>query len=82
MKLKPCPFCGEDAVLEKTPLFDDTGHGYRGCYDFTIHCSNDECLLRLLKTGYYQTDTVYRSEEEAKQNAIDRWNNRVERKDE
>ena len=40
-ELKPCPFCGEDAI--KT---------YNTVYGFQVYCSNVECILNdLLMVG-------------------------------
>ena len=70
--LKPCPFCGEDVYIERVPI-----RGYNGCYTFDISCRNPECLCRICLGG---NDTVYRSEEAAKQNAIKAWNKRMKTK--
>ena len=40
-ELKPCPFCGSEAV-----------ETYNMSYLFQIYCSNDECILNeLIMTG-------------------------------
>lgn len=74
--LKPCPFCGNDVYIEKVPLWntDSRGstHGYFGCYQFDIKCEKCGCTINL-----GQNDTVYRSEKEAKENAINAWNKRA-----
>lgn len=70
-KLKPCPFCGEVVELEKRPLWRGS-HGYHGCYEFVIQCQNCGCRINLDKN-----DTVYRSEDAARDNAIEAWNRRA-----
>lgn len=77
MTIKPCPFCGKGVYLEKKPLWRQCGgstHGYFGSYEFIIECSNPECGCRV---NLGANDTVYRSEEEAKKNAIEAWNRRA-----
>ena len=74
MKIKPCPFCGTIPFLEKKPLWSTHGgttRGYFGCYEYDIHC--DECGCRL---PLYKNDTIYRSDKEAQQNALNDWNRR------
>jgi hypothetical protein len=76
--LKPCPFCGEVPYLEKKPLWQTYGgstHGYYGCYEYVVQCRNPECLCSV-RLG--RNDTIYSSDEEAKQSAIDSWNKRFE----
>ena len=76
--LKPCPFCGQVVYLEKRPLWRDYGgstHGYFRCYEYVIECDNPECRCHVVLKG---NDTIYHSDEEAKQNAIKAWNRRAE----
>lgn len=70
-ELKPCPFCGEIAELEKRPLWHGS-HGYYGCYEFVIQCKKCGCQIDLDKN-----DTIYRSEDAARDNAIEAWNRRA-----
>ena len=70
-KLKPCPFCGNEVELEKIPLWHGS-HGYHGCYEYEIKCSKCGCTVDQPKN-----DSIYRSEEEAKENAIKAWNKRM-----
>ena len=77
-RLKPCPFCGTEVMLEKRPLWSNHG-GYVGCYEFVIECSNPECCCRI-RLGI--NDTIYNEEEEAKANAIKAWNHRYNEKEE
>ena len=69
-ELKPCPFCGEVVELEKRPLWHGS-HGYPGCYEFVIRCKQCGCNINLDKN-----DTIYRSEDVARDNAIEAWNKR------
>ena len=71
-ELKPCPFCGNEVNIEKIPLWYGNGRGYSGCYEFKIKCDNCGCTVHQPKT-----DSVYRSEEKARENAIKAWNRRV-----
>ncbi len=70
--LKPCPFCGTIPIIRKNPLWRVGGQGYYGCYEFDIHC--DECGCRINMIG---VNTIYNTEEEAKENAIKIWNRRA-----
>lgn len=76
--IKPCPFCGNEVALEKLPLWrtysDRTTCGYYGCYEYVIHCEKCGCRINLRGN-----DTVYNSDEEAKQNAVNAWNRREEK---
>jgi Lar family restriction alleviation protein len=74
MQLKPCPFCGELPYLEKKPLWrtvNGSTHGYAGCWEYDIRCHKCGCTIPL-----HSNDTIYRSDDEAKQNAINTWNRR------
>lgn len=71
MKIKNCPFCGSEVELEKVPLWNGS-HGYYGCYEYVISCDNCGCSKHL-----GNNNTVYYSDKEAKQNAIDNWNMRA-----
>ncbi len=73
-ELKPCPFCGSIPLLEKKPLWSEHGHGYYGCYEFDIHCPKVDCGCRILLLN---NNTIYFSEEEAMENAVNTWNKRV-----
>lgn len=75
--LKPCPFCGKDVYMEKRPLwktYNGSTHGYYNEYEFIIECTNPECRCNV-RLG--ANDTIYRTEEEAKENAIRQWNRRA-----
>ena len=76
--LKPCPFCGNWVSLEKKPLWrttsDGSTHGYYNSFEYVIQCDNPDCGC---KVNLIANDTIYRSDEEAKQNAIKAWNRRA-----
>ena len=71
-KLKPCPFCGNEVEVEKIPLWSGNGRGYSGCYEFRIKCENCGGTVDQPKN-----DSIYRSEEESRENAIKAWNRRT-----
>lgn len=80
-ELKPCPFCGKSVYLEKVPLWRQNGtttHGYFGHYEFVVKCRNIQCGCSV---NLFQNDTVYRSEDKAKENAINAWNRRTDNGD-
>lgn len=64
--IKDCPFCGCSVSVERVPL-----QHYKGCVIFKIKCLNCGCERVLMKN-----DSVYRTEEEARANAIAQWNER------
>ena len=72
-ELLPCPFCGESVYIEKRPLWNGT-HGYHGCYEFDIRCTNPDCCCTI-KLG--ENHTIYVTEDEARRNAIKAWNRRI-----
>ena len=78
MNLKPCPFCGEVPYLERSPLWttykDGTTHGYYGDFEYVIRCRNPECGCSVYLG---RNDTVYNTDEDAKNNAIKAWNKRL-----
>lgn len=65
-ELKPCPFCGTEVKLLKKPLY-----GYHGRFDFSVKCPHCGCTV-----DYIDSDTIYRSEEEAIANVVKSWNGR------
>ena len=73
-ELKSCPFCGNEVEVEKIPLWHENGHGYSGCYEFKIKCESCGCTVNQPKN-----DSIYRSEEKARENAIEAWNKRVKK---
>lgn len=75
--LKPCPFCGEIPYIERKPMWttysNGTTHGYVDSYEYDIYCHSCGCTIPL-----GDNCTLYISDEEAKQNAINAWNKRVD----
>lgn len=69
-KLKPCPFCGTEVKMLKKPLWHGS-HGYHDCYNFEVKCPKCGC-----RVDYIDSDTIYRSEEEAVANVTKAWNER------
>lgn len=69
--LKPCPFCGEQPVLQKVPI-----RGYSGCFHYIVECENPECRCNIKLS---KNDTIYNSDKDARQNAINAWNRRVDK---
>lgn len=69
-ELKPCPFCGTEVKLLKKPLWHGS-HGYHNCFDFSVKCPKCGCTV-----DYIDSDTIYRSEEEAISNVVKSWNER------
>ena len=61
-ELKPCPFCGGEAVLES--------YKARKGYEANIQC-NGGCIL-------YMSTITYDSEEEAVEAVVNAWNRRAD----
>ncbi len=70
-QLKPCPFCGANVRVKKKKLLRGV-HYTLNYYKYVIRCKNCGCRVRL-----EGNDTIYRSDEEAKANAIKAWNRRA-----
>ena len=75
--LKPCPFCGTIPYLERK-LYGAGGpngltHGYYDCHEYVVRCHNPECGCRV---NLPSNNTVYITDEKARQNAINAWNKR------
>ena len=70
--IKPCPFCGNDVYLQERPLWSEGGHGYYGCYEYKIECEECGC-----KIWCDHNNTIYNTDEIAKDNMIKAWNRRV-----
>lgn len=62
-ELKPCPFCGDEALIDRV----DEGADYRPWYWWTVHCSNRDCVCDALCHEY-----------EAEAEAIAAWNTRAD----
>jgi hypothetical protein len=77
MEIKPCPFCGDIPYLERNPLWTNYNrgvtHGYYGYYEYVIRCRDPKCGCSIKLIG---NDTIYNTDEAAKQNAINAWNRR------
>lgn len=74
MKIKLCPICGSMPILEKTSMDEGNGHGYPHSFSYKVGC---DCGV-MKECGY--GDTVYcSSHEEAKELAIKRWNEEVDK---
>lgn len=71
-ELKPCPFCGSPVSIVMRPLWQGS-HGYQGCYQYDIKCDNPGCRCNIYLG---ENDTIYRTHEEARRNAIEHWNRR------
>ena len=71
VKMRDCPFCGSSATLIKDPLWSESGRGYRGAYCVYVQCTNPKCMVKL---PYGKSDSICRTEEEATEVAIARWN--------
>ena len=69
---KPCPICGEPPKLVSVDLGGPNGRGYPGCFDMHLECSG----CGIIKAGSY--NTVYIKDDEAKNKAIDDWNEVVD----
>jgi len=67
IELKPCPFCGSDAILVSD--FQKEDKGTDRCRTANVRCVNQSCLT----WGYISDSCVGESE----QKAIDAWNRRV-----
>ena len=75
-ELKPCPFCGSEVKIKRSPLWHEYNgimHGYKDCYEFEISCSKCGC-----STYRTRADTVSLTEDIAKNIVIKNWNKRKE----
>lgn len=72
MEIKKCPICGEYPKFEVSDMGRPNGRGYQGSYSYTYYC---ECGY--MKRG--TSDTVYNTEKEAPQLALDNWNKEVDK---
>ena len=72
ISVKPCPICGEVPGRITHDLGRPGGHGYPGHVQFQYKC---ECC-RLLEGS--SIDDIYRTREDAMEEAKIRWNMKVE----
>ena len=75
VKISDCPFCGSSATLICEPLWHGS-HGYHGCHEVYVQCTNDKCRVTL-PFGIY--NSIYIPLEDAEKQAIDKWNNRKDK---
>lgn len=78
MKLKLCPWCGEQGFLEREPLWQVNslkGYiGYVGKYKHYVRCSNSKCGAIAPNGEINDLDCSY---DEADHKAMVQWNIRV-----
>lgn len=74
VKVLNCPFCQSSGTLVHDPLWHDS-HGYPGCYEVYVQCTNEKCKV-ILPFGKYHT--IYIKLADAERQAIDKWNDRGE----
>ena len=81
--LKPCPFCGTIPYLKRNLLWsrgpDGSTHGYYNCHEYVVSCPNPKCGCRI---NLSNNNTIYNTDEEARQNAINAWNKRFKEEEE
>lgn len=70
-KLKPCPFCNTQVLINKKPLWHGN-HGYIGCFEYDIQCEKCGCNIKLPNNN-----TIYTSDSKAIENAVNAWNRRA-----
>ena len=75
MKLVPCAICGGTPFIEKRSLERPGGHGYRGCNEYSAHCTTDRCPYKRLP---FSTDDIYCDEDKAIKKLILIWNEEME----
>ena len=56
-KLKPCPFCGEDAVMFEDYRFRNSPEDMWLVYG--VECSNEDCIMHQTQK-YYNSESVAR----------------------
>ena len=81
IELKPCPFCGSEAHIEKTMVRVHRGRakGRRTMKTnlmYTIGCSDPDCILHLTKR---ECKLLFTASTKGLGTMIRRWNRRLER---
>ena len=71
MKIKKCPWCGASGSLMFIDLGGPRGTGYPGNFEYVVRCIS--CGA---EPPHGHIDDIYRSPEQAKQQAIEKWNRR------
>lgn len=71
-QIKPCPICGNVPLMETRSLDRGNGHGYPGCFLFSLEC--DVC-------GHVKSEwhSIYSNQDEAKITVIENWNAEVDK---
>lgn len=72
--LRRCPWCGSAGILVRNSLGYGNGRGYPGCCEYYVRCSNLECIA-LAPNG--TTTDIDKTEQEAIDLAVKRWNTRA-----
>ena len=76
MKLKLCPWCGSSAIFKQEPLWQELPYGtigYIGNYGYYVQCSNTKCGAI---APFGKMIDINISPEQAKEKAINKWNDR------
>ena len=71
MKLILCAVCGGTPLIEKRSLERPGGHGYRGCWEYSVHCTTDRCPYKRIP---FSSDDIYCGEDEAMKRLENMWN--------
>ena len=67
-RLKPCPFCGGQAKIQKIMETDPPVH----FYDWVVSCTSCYATMQMAADNYYGRE--YYTEEEV----VEQWNRRVD----
>lgn len=71
--LKPCPWCGSSAVLQKYDMGRPNGRGYPGNTEVYVECCNEKCRAQ---APHGRFDDIYHPLSEAVKEAVMAWNTR------
>lgn len=70
--LKPCPFCGSEAIAEGTKIIGNYKSDREYCYvSWNVRCTNRKCFMSGLRMSAFLNELL--TEEEA----IKSWNRRA-----